>query len=136
MRRVKFIKDLVIEEVLVYAAQEVFEHKHYNFPPLRHLDLRADELVAADILSDDIPIHRFCRDGEDDIFVGYTPEVQNLLQMPFDVLRLENKTLEAVVRGQSKAIDNLSAIQDGIKSANPWRRLKFFLTGHFPHLLP
>ena len=122
MRKVKFISGLKVESRPMLNPDEIRYHMMESIPPVPV----GDEFLAttAEVNTMVVPIHwlRKIENGEQvDTYIAYSKDVQELLEMPFDVLRDENITLTHQLYDARDRIDNICG-------AGLWRRLKFLFT--------
>jgi len=124
MRYVKFIKRLVIDQIPMLSRDEIRYQSMENMVPIGPDNvLLPDSVVETQI----VPIHRLCKahrdrkTGEnyvDTTYIAYSKEVQELLEMPFDVIKSE---LE-----ESRRQLNLVRRRLGdMLNANVWTRIKY-----------
>ena len=122
MRKVQFISGLKIESRPMLNPDEVRYHLMDNIPPVPV----GGEFLAttAEVNTMVAPIHwlRKIENGEQvDTYIAYSKEVQDLLELPFDVLKDENDNLI------NQLYDARNRISD-VCDAGFWRRLRFLFT--------
>lgn len=151
MRTAKLIKSLEIEEVQIFSGDEV-QYTTLRYPDnlsvvgpedFMDTDLKVEHSIVPVIRINtpkDVPQHELEAHGEamgrppvDELYIAYSPEVQQLLEMPFNVLHQECKSLSAslsttqtelrVVRG------DFTDLKLEIDGAGVWQRLKYLFTG-------
>jgi hypothetical protein len=153
MRKATLIKGLVTEDVVIHENQDdILTHEHFLSPNLARAS-NGDVLERAEpvtVRQHIVPIHRICREGRDDVYLIYSPKVEEVLGIPYRAL-LE-RAQEAEARAQEwadaewkqrvlriNAEGKLEALhQFAIERANApvWRRLWEALTGRPTRNMP
>jgi len=124
MRRVKLIRELVIDEVPVMGCEEI---RYFTAPPLRTVGVGPNEFMAVDatVTTHVVPIHRISRgspSGVTHTYIAYSKEVQDLLEMPFDAITRESENCRALTNKTSRELG-------AIKNMRFWDRLRFLFVG-------
>lgn len=124
MRYVKFIKRLVIDKLPMISGDEIRYHTSHDLPPMIDGEML---LVKEPVITHIVPIHRLCkatrdnRTGEnhiDTIYIAYSKEVQELLEMPFDVIKSELETCRVLSHTQAIRLNR-------VRYATVWIRIKY-----------
>ena len=127
MRIVKFIQSLNIKDVRLYKYQEL---KYSTLSMDRLQPISDDEFIDAEADTRVIPVHEFRKnygrnsDYTEEYFIAFSKEVQDLLEMPFDIMKeqLESAHSElSLLRRQLNSYKNMGILN----------RLRFFLTKRF-----
>ena len=117
MKRVKFIRELVIDEVPMVERDEIRYHVFDDLVPFS-----ADAaLIAKDVEVRVVPVHRLSKmhNGETVTnYIAYSKEVQELLEMPFDVMKKEREILDGHCTRITRELDSY-------RDAKLWARIKF-----------
>lgn len=136
MKKVKFVRSLNIENVEYYKHDEI---RCTNMTPVMgdygygYLD------TGAQVTDRVVPITKFTRYKRDprtqevfsqDTYIAWSPEVEELLDLPFrslneqiDTLKTKTWKLEDELRGYKEANRELKSCLD--KSATFWQRVKY-----------
>lgn len=129
MREIKFIRNVEIDLLPMGNPDEVRYHMMGPVPPLPVMpDDHDPEFLLADytIETQVVPVH-YLRTGNrnvrDDMYIAYSKEVQELLGMPFDIIRKEKEQMY-----KHNAV--LDAKLYRVKTAKVWQRIKFLFTGN------
>lgn len=135
MRRVKLIKEIVVEEVP--ASGDMIEVHSFGPIPICLGDGSFAPMMDDTYERSYVPIHRIvnCYDGKrDELYIGYTKEAQELLGMPFDALYEEAKharysvsKMESKVVKMNKDISRLNDYRQRVKWAGLIDRLKYLI---------
>ena len=123
MRRITFIKSLNVESLPMLNLDEVRYHTAENIRAVsdeEYLETR-DYSVETHI----VPVHMLRTGNEfvkDTLYIAYSKKVQDLLGMPFDVMK---KQLDE----QSEQIQDLYLKISRIRHAKFWKRVRFLFLG-------
>lgn len=134
MRKVKFIKSLNVEDVILFSGQELKVHE---------FDLNCQQvgddlfIKPTDFISDRIvPVHRICFADENeqkDVYIAYSKEVEELISVPFSALNEARKTAQTLTADALNQLDSLNRdyhkLQNKIKDASFLDRVKYLFTG-------
>ena len=126
MRRVKFIKELIIEEVLAGPYVEYYER---SFDFSRCALIGDDEVIGPlDVATRHIvPVTQFCSTGKPDLFIAYSKQVEELLGIPFRVILDEKEIALKSLREERQKSSRLSFDITLLTSLGWWDRFLFFL---------
>ncbi len=119
-RRVKFIRDLVVEEVMAVSIVEYATYK--PMPPV----MFDSDTVALDLVEERrvVPINQICGPNQPDLYIAYSQEVEELLKVPIACITRQCEELEEQL---SHTRDILSCTQAYVRrlKGSFWLRLRF-----------
>ena len=134
MEKVNFIESLNIEERPMLRGSEVIKYHSCEPFGLNYVDGEGTMVPERTIKDRIVPIHQInkidksvkpdlCDNKPPKIiktYIAYSKEVQELLEMPFDLMKGE--------------IEDLQKRNERIATASLWKRCKFMLTGNIDSL--
>ncbi len=129
MRKVTFIKSLNVDLVPMLGHEEVRYHMMGPAPPIPILTDETEEylLTEATVETMVVPVHMLRtgnRNVRDTLYIAYSKEVQDLLGMPFDVMKRELDECRAHAEVQLHMLDKY-------RHAKWWRRLGYLFSRNF-----
>lgn len=126
MRYVKFIKALVVDKVPCENRDSIRYSVMQDIIPI--VSDRNEVLLTNEVVQDMVvPVHHLCRNHKDyktgeirrtNTFIAYSKEVQELLEMPFDVIKSELESCRALCTMYQGRLSD-------VKHANLWTRIKY-----------
>ena len=127
MRRVKFITGLKIEDRTLYDGQELRYATMSAMPQnLAFLDKNAAIDIETTVEYRVVPVQhlrQYTPGGPSDTFIAHSPEVENLLKMPFEAMQQH-------IKEQQGEIQRLMPFWNWVRRAGFWQRLRFLFTGN------
>tara|TARA_R100001143_G_C3360997_1_gene135681 strand:- start:13239 stop:13616 length:378 start_codon:yes stop_codon:yes gene_type:complete len=121
MKRVKFVRQLVVDDVR-YVGDYVEYRCIGTSPDITRVVKGDEEGFLLGVEQKELaPVHHLCdvhNGTRRDLFIAYSKEVQELLGMPFDTLSNELED----------AREAISALHSRIGHATLWQRIKYLFT--------
>ena len=119
MKKVKFIKSLVVEE-LPLTSDNITYHS-LDATPVLYKD--EYHMLATNVETKVVPIHiinqfNYEKHQVEEVFIAYSEEVEDLLHMPF----------KCITESRDMALNSYSKLLHKVNKANWIKRLKYLFT--------
>lgn len=113
-RQVKFVKSLVVENAMVHQGDDEIRTAFMRRVPCVPIDSDFNEAIEtmAPVETHVSPIIRFCEIGKPDVFIAYSPEVEELLGVPFSTMHRELKERDAALSREREVSSALESQRD------------------------